>query len=183
MELFVRLFAGRVRETVQLSFSSHVAVVPLLLSAVLACSPAFARKPIAPERIRFIQMGGDDCPPCRAWRAVDLPWLQQSPAFSSIWFSFVVKSIRSPIPPVAYLPYDVQHLKAKLDYASGGRAGSPHQVIVVDDEVFDYWFGASGAESIEARIAALVKGAKYPYRRCIKRTGLKDRSCEISPAR
>ena len=155
--------------------------VPLLLAALLACSPALARKPISPERIRFIQMGGDDCPPCRAWRAAELPRLQQSPAFGSIWFSYVVKAIRSPVPPAAYLPYDIQHLKAKLDYASGGRAGSPHQVILVDDEVYDYWFGASGAEQIEARIAALVNGTKYPYRRCIKRTGLKDQSCEISP--
>lgn len=179
MGLFDKLFAGRVRETLQ----PVRAAVPLILAAVLACSPAFARKPISPERIRFIQIGGDDCPVCRAWRAEELPRLQESPAFSSIWFSFVVKSIRSPIPPEAYLPYDVQHLKEKLDYASGGRAGSPHQVIVVDDEVFDYWFGASGAEQIEARIAALIKGTKYPYRRCIKRSGLKDRSCEISPAR
>lgn len=51
------------------------------------------------------------------------------------------------------------------------------------DEVFDYWFGASGAEPIEARIAALVNGTRYPYRRCTQRTGLKDQSCEISPAR
>jgi len=159
------------------------ATVPLFLTAVLACSPAFAGKRISPERIRFIQMGGDDCPPCRTWRAVELPRLQWSPAFGSIWFSYVVKSIRSPVPPQAYLPYDIQHLKAKLDYASGGHASSPHQVIVVDDEVFDYWFGAAGAEEIEARIAALVNGTKYPYRRCIKRAALKDKSCEISPAR
>lgn len=181
MGLFDKLFAGRVRET----RACMRAALPLLVAAALACSPAFARKPkpISPDRIRFIQIGGDDCPVCREWRATELPVLEQSPAFSSIWFSFVQKSIRSPIPPEAYLPDDIQHLKAKLDYASGGRAGSPHQVILVDDEVYDYWFGASGAEQIEARIAALVKGTKYPYRRCIKRTGLRDQSCEISPKR
>ena len=178
MALFDRRFAGRVRGTMRMK-----AAVPLLLTAVLAGTPALAAKPISPERIRFIQMGGDDCPPCRQWRAYELPRLQWSPAFGSIWFSYVVKRISSPVPPQAYLPYDIQHLKAKLDYASGGHASSPHQVIVVDDEVFDYWFGASGAEQIEARIAALVNGTKYPYRRCIKRTGLKDQSCEISPAR
>lgn len=188
MGLFDRLFARWVREAMLLPVKSGAgacmrAAILLLLTAVLASPPAFARKPISPERIRFIQLGGDDCPPCREWRAFELPRLQQSLAFSSIWFSYVVKSIRSPVPPEAYLPYDIQHLKAKLDYASGGRAGSPHQVILVDDEVFDYWFGASGAEEIEARIAALVNGKKYPYRRCIKHTGLKDQSCEISPAR
>jgi hypothetical protein len=169
MQLFDGLFARGVRNTT------------LVLTALIACSSAFAGKPIAPERIRFIQMGGDDCPPCRAWRAAELPRLQRSPAFSRIWFSYVVKSIQSPVPPVAYLPYDIRHLKAKLDYASGGQASSPHQVILVDDEVFDYWFGAHGADQIEIRIAALVNGTKYPYRRCTKRSALKDRSCEISP--
>jgi hypothetical protein len=185
MGLFDRRFAGRVRETFPAASGPRTrmrAALPVFLTAVLACSPAFAGKRISPERIRFIQMGGDDCPPCREWRAVDLPRLQQSRAFSRIWFSYVVKSIRSPVPPAAHLPYDIQHLKAKLDYASGGRASSPHQVILVDDEVYDYWFGASGADEIEARIGALVNGTRYPYRRCIKRTGLKDRSCEISPA-
>ena len=179
MGLFDRLFAGRVPEAMQLSS----AAVPLFFAAVLACAPAFAGKRISPERIRFIQMGGDDCPPCRAWRAVELPRLQQSPGFGSIWFSYVVKRISSPVPPQAYLPYDIQHLKAKLDYASGGHASSPHQVIMVDDEVYDYWFGAEPAEPIEARIAALVNGTKYPYRRCIKRSSLRNRSCEVSPTR
>ena len=178
MGLFDRRFAGRARGTVRMS-----AAVPLFLTAVLAGSPALAAKPISPERIRFIQMGGDDCPPCRQWRAYELPRLQWSPAFGSIWFSYVVKRISSPVPPQAYLPYDIQHLKAKLDYASGGHASSPHQVIMVDDEVYDYWFGAEPAEPIEARIAALVNGTKYPYRRCIKRSSLKNRSCEISPVR
>ena len=156
------------------------APLSLLLSALLLASPVFAREPIAPDRIRFIHMGGNDCPPCRAWRAVELPKLQQSPTFRSVRYSYVTKAVGSPVPPEAFLPDEVKPLKSKLDYASGGRNGSPHQVIVVDGEVFDYWFGDKSAEQIEAALAALVDGTKYPHRRCIKRTGLKDRSCEVN---
>jgi hypothetical protein len=151
-----------------------------LAAVLLLAQPVFAREPIAPERIRFIHMGGNDCPPCRVWRAVELPKLQQSPAFHSVRYSYVTKTVGSPVPSEAFLPDEVKPLKAKLDYASGGRNGSPHQVIVVDGEVFDYWFGDKSAEQIEAALAALVEGTRYPHRRCIKRTGLKDRSCEIN---
>jgi hypothetical protein len=152
----------------------------LLLAIVLLAQPALARDPIPPSSIRFIHMGGNDCPPCRAWRAVELPKLQQSPAFSSVGYSYVTKAVGSPVPPEVFLPDEIKPLKARLDYASGGRNGSPHQVIVVDGEVFDYWFGDKSAEQIEASIAALVHGTKYPHRRCIKRTGLKNGSCEIN---
>lgn len=151
----------------------------MLMGAVLLAGAVSAREPIAPERIRFIHMGGNDCPPCRAWRAIDLPKLQQAPAFSKVGYSYVTKSVNSPVPPEAFLPDEVKPLKAKLDYASGGRNGSPHQVIVVDSEVFDYWFGDKSAGQIESAIAALLDGTRYPHRRCIKRSGLKDRSCEV----
>lgn len=152
----------------------------LLLTAIFLSASAFARDPIAPERIRFIHMGGNDCPPCRAWRAVELPKLQQARAFTRVGYSYVTKTVNSPVPPEIFLPDEVKPLKTKLDYSSGGRNGSPHQVIVVDGEVFDYWFGDKSAEQIEAALTALVDGTKYPHRRCIKRTGDKNRSCEIN---
>jgi hypothetical protein len=151
-----------------------------LVAVLLVAQPVLARDPIGPDRIRFIHMGGNDCPPCRIWRAIELPKLQQSPAFRTVAYSYVTKAVASPVPPEMFLPDEVKPLKAKLDYASGGRNGSPHQVIVVDGEVFDYWFGEKSAEQIEASIAALVEGTRYPHRRCIKRTGLKNGSCEIN---
>lgn len=156
----------------------------VLLSLTLALAGlvpgVHAREPIQPDRIRFVHMGGNDCPPCIAWRATELPKLQHAPAFSKVAFTYVTKSVRSPVPPEMFLPAEIKPLKAKLDYASGGRDGSPHQVILVDNEVFDYWFGDRDATAIEAAVSSLIHGTKYPHRRCIKRSGLRDRSCEIN---
>ncbi|HEX7888415.1 MAG TPA: DUF6719 family protein [Ramlibacter sp.] len=134
-----------------------------------------------PERrhIHFIHMGGNDCPPCRVWRALELPKLQASPLFGTITYSYVTKAIGSPVPPEAFLPPEVKPLKAKLDTASSGRNGSPHQVLVVDGEVYDYWFGERSAEEILASVQAIATGAKYPFSRCIKRSGTKSGTCEI----
>jgi hypothetical protein len=154
-----------------------------LLSAaavVLICGAAAAREPIAPDRIRFIHMGGNDCPPCRVWRAVELPKLQQSPVFRTVHYSYVTKAIGSSVPPEIFLPDEIKPLKARLDVVSGGRNGSPHQVIVVDGEVFDYWFGEKSAEQIEAAVAALAHGTRYPHRRCIQRSGSRNGSCEVN---
>lgn len=154
--------------------------VLFVVALALTCGIVVAREPIGPDRIRFIHMGGNDCPPCRVWRAVELPKLQESPVFRTVHYSYVTKSVGSPVPPEAFLPEAVKPLKSKLDLASGGRSGSPHQVIIVDGEVFDYWFGEKSADQIEAAVAALVHGTKYPHRRCIQRSGLKNGSCEIN---
>lgn len=153
----------------------------VLLAGALAAVAAAAREPLRPEQIRFIHMGGNDCPPCRVWRGVELPRLQQSPGFSAIQYSYVTKTVRSPVPPEMFLPEEVKPLKARLDHASGGRDGSPHQVLVVNGEVFDYWFGTRDAAEIEAAIQALLHGTRYPHRRCMKRTGARNGACEIPP--
>ena len=124
--------------------------------------------PVDPANIRFINMGGNDCPPCVAWRGLEYPKLQKSEAFSKISYSYVTKSIRSPVPAAFFLPADIKPLKAKLDVASGGLAGSPHQVLIVNGEVHDYWFGAKSAEEIELRIAAVVAGTAYPGKPCAR---------------
>jgi hypothetical protein len=129
--------------------------------------------------IHFIHMGGNDCPPCREWRGLELPKLQASPLFRSITYSYVTKTIKSPVPPEIFLPSEVQPLKAKLDTASGGRNGSPHQVLVVDGEVYDYWFGQRSAEEILASVQAITNGSKYPFSRCIRRTASRNGACEV----
>lgn len=135
--------------------------------------------PLSRKNIHFIHMGGNDCPPCRAWRALELPKLQASPLFKTITYSYVTKAIGSPVPPEAFLPPEVRPLKAKLDTASSGRNGSPHQVLVLDGEVYDYWFGERNAEEILASVQAIATGARYPFSRCIKRSGTKSGTCEI----
>lgn len=156
-------------------------IIALFATLYLAITvlPAYARAPVSPERIQFIHMGGDDCPPCKAWRLSELPKLKETSVFPNVTFSYVRKLIQSPVPASFFLPDEVKPLKEKLDYASGGRSGSPQQVIIVDGEVFDYWFGARNANQIEQALVSLVEGTNYPYRRCVKWTAEGNRSCEI----
>ena len=121
---------------------------------------------VSGERVRFIHMGGNDCPPCVAWRGLELQKLEKSPTFKAIRYSYVVKAIRSPVPAEVFLPDELKQLKARLDHASAGKARSPHQVLIVDGEVYDYWIGALDASEIEAKIAAITGGTPYPGTRC-----------------
>lgn len=140
-------------------------------------TPGAAAKAVNSDRIRFIHMGGNDCPPCVAWRAMELPKLEKSPTFLAIQYSHVIKAIRSPVPSAFFLSADVKPLKARLDHASAGKSGSPHQVLVVDGEVHDYWFGTLDAAQIEAKIAAITGGTKYPGPRCTRLSEQSVRVC------
>ena len=152
-------------------------VALLTALAVVFGGPARAEQAaVSADRVRFIHMGGNDCPPCVAWRALELPKLEKSPAFSAIQNSYVVKAIRSPVPSAFFLPAEVKPLKSRLDRASAGKSGSPHQMLLVDGEVYDYWFGTLDAAQIEARIAAITGGTKYPGPRC---TRLSDESVRV----
>jgi hypothetical protein len=77
------------------------------------------------HEVLFVYMGGSDCPPCRGWRAVDLPKFQASPEFKHIEFAFDIKNVEAPVPPTMFLPESVKPYKSILDEASGGGAGSP----------------------------------------------------------
>ena len=57
-----------------------------------------------------------------------------------IRFSYVEKDIRSPVPPKALLPAEVQPFKVLLDEASGGRTGSPQGALIVNGVMHDYFF-------------------------------------------
>lgn len=123
---------------------------------------------IEKSRIRFINMGGNDCPPCVTWRALELPKLQTSTVFRGVNYSHVIKAIKSPVPAEMFLDAEVKPLKAKLDTAGGGVGGSAQQVLVVDNEVYDYWFGSKDAKDIEARVTAISSGTPYPGPRCVR---------------
>ncbi len=118
--------------------------------------------------VHFVWMGGNDCPPCVAWRKDELPKLQALDEFKNITFSYVIKSIRSTVPAGLFLPAAVKPFKDKLDYASSGRGGSPQAAIVVNGEVFDYFRTTRSASEIQMRLAAINTNAKYPFKRCIK---------------
>jgi hypothetical protein len=119
--------------------------------------------------IHMIVMGGNDCPPCVVWRALELPKLQQSEIFKSIRFSYVKKTVESPVPSSMFLPDEVKPYKAKLDEAGSGRRGSPQAAIMVNGEVYDYYFGTRSAKEVEQMIVAINGGGTYPYARCLKR--------------
>ena len=128
--------------------------------------------------VHFVWMGGNDCPPCVAWRAFELPKLSKAPEFQRIRFSYVTKTIGSPVPPAFFLPADVKPLKSLLDDASAGRAGSPQAAVIVDGVVFDYFYGTRSAEDIERMLIAIRTGSAYPFARCLKVTRA-GRGCEV----
>jgi hypothetical protein len=120
-------------------------------------------------RIHIVYMGGTDCPPCVTWRALEYPKLAATDVFKRIRYTHVEKVIRSTVPPKFFLPTDVKPLKEKLDYAANGMSGSPHTVIMVDGEVFDYKFGTYSASELEARLLAIESNRTYEYSRCTRR--------------
>ena len=146
---------------------SVIAWRAVMLLAIALAMPGGATAAQGP-RVHVIYMGGDDCPPCVAWRANELPRLQKSELFKRVRFTFVVKSIRSPVPAAIFLPSDVAPFKDKLDRASGGRSGSPHFAIMVDGEVYDYYFGTRSAEQMVHMLTAILDNEPYPFTRCLR---------------
>jgi hypothetical protein len=124
---------------------------------------------VAPEVI-LINMGGPDCPPCVAWRAAELPKLRSTPVFSKIKYVHVDKAIASPVPPKFFLPELLKPYKEKLEIASAGRSGSPQVAILVNGEVYDYWWGTgkSDVALLTVRLEAILAGTPDPSARCVK---------------
>jgi hypothetical protein len=145
-------------------------MAPLPRRLLAAAALVAAAVPCAHARdIHVIYMGGDDCPPCVAWRAHELPRLRGAEVFPTVRFSQVTKSIRSAVPPRWMLPEDVKPHKEQLDQAGGRNLGSPQTAILVDGKVYDYFRGARSAADIEGMLAAIRNGTPYPYPRCVRR--------------
>lgn len=142
-----------------------------LLIALWAALPAGAAPGDGPppRAVHLVYMGGNDCPPCVAWRKDELPKLEQTAAFKAIRFTHVNKTVRSAVPPAAFLPEEVRPYKAQLDAAGGGNVGSPQTAILVDGKVYDYYFGARNAADIEAMLLAIQARTPYPWPRCVRR--------------
>jgi hypothetical protein len=150
-----------------------------LAAAVVAIAPStLAQVSAEPRAVHIVWMGANDCPPCVAWRLDGLPKLQKSPEFNSVTFSHVTKLIKSPVPSSIFLPDEVKAHKAKLDYASSGRHGSPQAAILVNGEVFDYFHGTRSAEDFERMLVAIRTSAKYPFERCVK-ASKEWRKCDV----
>ena len=79
------------------------------------------------------------------------------------------KAIESAVPPRFFLPPEVKPFKDKLDFASGGRTGSPQVAILVNGEVYDYYAGTPSADIVEQMILSILNGTPYPRDRCLQR--------------
>ena len=145
--------------------------LPTLLLALLPALPAAGapKDGPPPREVHMVYMGGNDCPPCVAWRKDELPKLEQTAAFRAIRFSYVTKSIRSGVPAAFFLPEEVRPYKAQLDAAGGGNVGSPQTAILVDGKIHDYYFGGRSAADIEAMRLAIQARTPYPWPRCVRR--------------
>lgn len=148
-----------------------------LLLAVSAPAAWAQAAPTQPD-IHLVWMGGDDCPPCKAWRTTELPQLLAAPEFQGVRFSYVVKPIRASVPPAAQLPPEVRPLKEALDRASGGRTGSPQAALVVNGQVYDYYVSARPADTVLEMIGAARGEWRYPLTRCLQMPA-KGRDCVV----
>ena len=163
--VFMCLFSFTVLASAQTQTLSEKSTVV----ATIAATPA----------IHLVWMGGNDCPPCVAWRKDELPKLQNSEAFKGVTFSYVTKVIRSPVPSSFFLPSEVKPFKEKLDYASSGRSGSPQTALIVNGEIYDYFSGVRDAAQIQTMLDAVRNDTKYPFLRCVKMSTERGK-CEIT---
>lgn len=124
--------------------------------------------PASAKKVEFVAMGGNDCPPCVVWRAVELPKLQALPEWKMMNYHYVTKAIQTPVPSAAFFPAESRHLQPVLAEASNGWSGSPHQAIVVDGKVVDYWTGTykGAAPDIAALVRAIHEGKPLPRATC-----------------
>ena len=58
--------------------------------------------------------------------------------------------------------------------------GSAQVAIVVDGQVYDYYFRVRSAEEVEQMILSIRNGTKYPFERCFKRDSEKGCSLKAS---
>jgi hypothetical protein len=120
--------------------------------------------------IDLVNMGGNDCPPCVAWRKTDLPKLQAMPEWQAVRYTHVTKSVKSAVPPALFFPSQVQALQPILKEASNGISGSPQWAVLVDGKLVDYWFGTGKAEPAElaSMVRAIQRGKPLPRPTCVQ---------------
>jgi hypothetical protein len=126
--------------------------------------------------IHVVYFGGNDCPPCIAFRGTEFVKLQKSEAFTKMEWTFVTKTVSSPVPSGFFLPTRVKPLGDKLRTATAGIGGSAQVVILVNDEVYDVFSGSGDADFYEKMVASVLNKEPYPRERCLQRTS--TRGCE-----
>lgn len=166
---------------VSAAFASLWAVPGALVASESPVQPAEGASRAA-SSIHIVYMGGNDCPPCVAWRAFELPKLRKTAEFQDprVRFTHVEKVISSPVPPAFFLPADVKPYKSVLDAAGNGGPGSAQVAILVDGKVHDYFFGTRTADEYQAMLRSVLTGTPYPTERCVQMSRM-GRSCAVRP--
>lgn len=155
------------------------AIAATLTATLVGAGIACAQEKATAHEIHLVWLGGNDCPPCVAWRREELPKLKARAEFRAIKFSYIPKTIASSVPAKFFLPAALEPLKEKLDVASNGRSGSPQAALFVDGEVYDYFHGPRSAEDILRMLASVREGIPYPFARCVK-VSKQWSKCEIA---
>ncbi len=139
-----------------------------LLLAATGCAAFAQQRP----QVDFVHLGGNDCPPCVWWRQNELPKLEAMPEFKRMRVTHVTKNVKSPVPPAFFFPSEIKHLQPVLVEASSGLSGSPHQALLVDGKVVDYWWGTSAGKGNADEVARLVRaienGEPFGRETCVK---------------
>lgn len=106
------------------------------------------------------------------FRGTDFLKLQKTEAFSKLEWTFVTKTVGSPIPSAFFLPDRIKPMREMLLDATGSRRGSAQVVILVDGKVHDIYLGSKDADFYQVAVASILDSigkTTYPGERCLKR--------------
>ncbi|MFZ5782771.1 MAG: hypothetical protein ACOY4R_21420 [Pseudomonadota bacterium] len=108
----------------------------LLASAAAALAPGSA---IAAPELKVIYVGGEDCPPCRRWKADRKPAWLASPEYRQVtWIEIEPPKLKEAYRE-RYWPGDLRPILDQLPR----KSGTPRFLIVKDGRVVSNAFGGS----------------------------------------
>ncbi|MBI3715944.1 MAG: hypothetical protein HY255_08135 [Betaproteobacteria bacterium] len=108
--------------------------------------------------IDVVYMGDKDCPPCVAWKKVDLPKLQAEAWFPVIRFTEIKKPIGDPVPAADQLPEHLRPMQQELVRIINRPRGSPMFALLVDGKAIAGGWGREPYYTFLPRLEELVAG-------------------------
>jgi hypothetical protein len=82
--------------------------------------------------IDLVYLGENGCPPCRAWKALELRKLEQSPEFAQIRYTPITKVIPAPVPPQWALPAHLRPMRDEMVRVINRSSGAPMFALLID---------------------------------------------------
>lgn len=106
--------------------------------------------------IDVVYMGDRDCPPCVAWKRVDLPKLQATAWFPHIRFTEIKKPIPEPVPAADKLPEHLRPMHEELVRIINRPKGSPMFALLVDGKAIAGGWGREPYYAFLPKLEELV---------------------------